>query len=492
MNNNINIINIGLNGTFRETGKEHTHAEDIDALFEYLSTTETKKIVLYFHGGLVNEQNGRKTAEKMWNLLNEEAYTIAFVWKTGFLEILKKQLEAIYHSPLFQKITQFVSFRSFNYLGGDSVRGGGKGSSQVMTKREVERELQRENPFEQFDKIVCQEAEQLNELDLNNIEEQLKEQLRADLEKSSFDKLIQEYAFQDLLIPEMEGFKNPETEIDQTRKGLISSISSKVLALIAFNVVKRYWQKRDHGFYPTVVEEIFRAIYLNQLGKWIWERMKNTSKEMWKPNQGEINADSYVGTYFLEKLVVLKQKHPDLVIDLVGHSAGSICICHLLNAVSERFTTLKIRNVIFMAPACISDLFNENIVNKQNFYQNFRMFTMRNELEIQDHLVPGIYTRSLLYFISGVLEDTADKPIAGLEYHLKGKLPSDHDSFKHYGDDDAKLRSVREFLLAPDSNRLVLSQTTTNQVGLNSNSTHHGDFDSDDITLQSLRDIISS
>lgn len=483
-----NIVNIGLTGTFKETGEQQTTSRDIDALFGHLSITGAKKLVLYFHGGLVNEQNGLQTAERMYNLFNEDAYPVAFVWKTGFLEILKQQLEAIYNSELFQKVEKYVSFRSSNRL--DKGKRSGRGAGQAMTLEEIELELQKDSPFEELDEIARQEAAQLSERDLNRIESELKSELQANLSRDpQFANLIRDYTFGDLSIPESEDVEERETEVEEIRGGFITL---KMLAQVTFNVIKRHWQRRDHGFYPTVVEETLHAIYLNYLGKRIWDHMKNTAKGMWQPSQGEINEESYVGTYFLEKLVSLQQEKPDLIIDLVGHSAGAIAICHLLNAVSERFPTLNIRNVLFMAPACTSDLFYENIVTKTNLYQNFRMFTMRDDLEIRDSLVTGIYTRSLLYFISGVLEDTVDKPIAGLEFHLKGKSSDGHDTFIHYGDNDAKLRAIRQFLLASGSNRLVLSQTTTANPGLDSNSTRHGDFDSDETTLESLRAIISS
>lgn len=479
-----NDIGIGLTGTFTKTGEQHTLSSDIDSLFEHLSRVKAKKLVLYFHGGLVNEQKGLQTAKRMRNLFNEETYTVAFIWKTGFLEILKQQLEAIYNSQLFKKVVKYVSFRLSNHLGG----GSGRGSSQVMTLGEIEQKLQETNPFNQLNEIARQEAAKLSQRDLQEIEFQLQLELKANLDKDpQFASLIQDCTVDDLSIPKLEGIEEPEAEVEE-RRG--SFITLKILTQAAFNVIKRHWQKRDHGFYPTVIEEILRAIYLNYLGKRIWDLMKNTAKGMWQPNQVELNDNTYVGTYFIEKLVYLQQEQPDIIIDLVGHSAGAIVICHLLNAVSERVMPLKIRNVLFMAPACTSDLFYENIVTKTNLYQNFRMFTMRDELEIQDSLVPRIYTRSLLYFISGVLEDTADKPIAGLEFHLKGKSLDEHDAFIHYRDDDAKLRAIRQFLLTQD--RIVLSQTTAANPGSNSNSTHHGDFDSDETTLESLRTIISS
>ena len=47
---------------------------------------------------------------------------------------------------------------------------------------------------------------------------------------------------------------------------------------IAFGVAKRYKTKREHGFYPTVVEEILRATFLADLGAWGWQGMKNSAR----------------------------------------------------------------------------------------------------------------------------------------------------------------------------------------------------------------------
>ena len=48
---------------------------------------------------------------------------------------------------------------------------------------------------------------------------------------------------------------------------------------------------------------------------------------------------------------------------------------------------------------------------------------MTDELEQADRLIPVIYPHSLLYFVSGVLEDEADKPLLGMERYLTRRLP---------------------------------------------------------------------
>ena len=116
-------------------------------------------------------------------------------------------------------------------------------------------------------------------------------------------------------------------------------------------------------------------------------------------------------------------------------------------------------------------------------FDSIRMFTMADKFETENRLVPGVYTRSLLYFISGVLEDGADVPILGMERYMSGAEP--------YGTEP--LLAVRSFF---DSDiRLVLSDTLvlnpTAPVGIRSRSITHGGFDNDGDTRASLTAFLS-
>ena len=112
-------------------------------------------------------------------------------------------------------------------------------------------------------------------------------------------------------------------------------------------------------------------------------------------------------------------------------------------------------------------------------YEAFRQYTMSDHYEREDALVPGIYTRSLLYFISGVLEpDMVDKPVAGMMRHATRKAPFE----------DGLPREWADFLHGTD--RLAQADSTkldpAAEPGFRTASTTHGGFDNDTLTQESL------
>ncbi len=52
----LTYINVGAEG--RLNGKLHTTAADIDAILTHLKASDVSKVVVHFHGGLVNEELG--------------------------------------------------------------------------------------------------------------------------------------------------------------------------------------------------------------------------------------------------------------------------------------------------------------------------------------------------------------------------------------------------------------------------------------------------
>src|SRR5206468_2726979 len=51
---------------------------------------------------------------------------------------------------------------------------------------------------------------------------------------------------------------------------------------------------------------------------------------------------------------------------------------------------------------------------------SLRVFGMGDDLERKDAIAGVIYPSSLLYFVSGVLEDESDKPLAGMARFYQG------------------------------------------------------------------------
>ncbi len=77
-------VNVGENGTFAKSGNYYTSAEDVKGIFDFLKEKEVEKLVIYFHGGLVNEENGMGSADFMKNYfadLNSKRHVVSFVWE---------------------------------------------------------------------------------------------------------------------------------------------------------------------------------------------------------------------------------------------------------------------------------------------------------------------------------------------------------------------------------------------------------------------------
>jgi hypothetical protein len=113
---------------------------------------------------------------------------------------------------------------------------------------------------------------------------------------------------------------------------------------------------------------------------------------------------------------------------------------------------------------------------------NLRVFAMQDEREKNDVLVPILYLRSLLYFVSGVVEDEVDVPVLGMQRFLAEK-PFQDPKFE-------QIQHVRDYLGAV-ANRGIWS-IAEGVPGISSASIHHGDFDDDPATLASLVAILKS
>lgn len=179
-----------------------------------------------------------------------------------------------------------------------------------------------------------------------------------------------------------------------------------------------------------------------------------------------------------------EERKESLTIDLVGHSVGSIAICHLMNCVNIQQMGFHFRNIIFMAPACSTPLFYKSIMSNQHLFDHFRIFTMLEQREVEDVLMPFIYPRSLLYFVSRLLEkDEYDATILGLQRHHSNRAPYDTMD---------ELRAIAEYL--KDGDKVVYSQSAKDALpGFRSGALKHGDFDNEaEITLDSIISIIKN
>lgn len=474
----LNYVKIGPHGTLEPSGQLHTSCEDIDAIVRYLGDPARKKLTIHFHGGLVSESSGLATAKAMTTVYAAAgAHPVTFIWATGFLETVGDNLNSITQTELFKKLLALALKHAMKALG---LTIPGKGPGQPMTLVEIQARLASGAPFEYLDAGAKGASEIRTEEDLDAELPQIEEEIREDIEADpDIDLLLKEEAPQTALLDKKTVTL---TEGEQARGFVTSAKLAVAITKIVYRVTKRYIQKHDHGFYPTVVEEVLREFYLADLGQWVWGSMKEKAGQMWLSSDGLGAPQIRGGRYFLERLYKLQQDRTDLIVDLVGHSAGSIVICQMLKAASSAHLPIRIRNIIFMAPACCSKLFLEEIVRFPSRFERFRMFTMSDAYECKNFLVPMVYTRSLLYLISGALDGFDDEPIAGMVRFLEYLAPFQ----------DAESREIHDFLVAHDSGCLVLSKTPDGAPrGRRCTAERHQDFDDNGPMQDSLIALIS-
>jgi pimeloyl-ACP methyl ester carboxylesterase len=472
-------VNIGPDGTFRPSGAVQTKPEDVDAILEAVRSHAPGKVAIHFHGGLVKEAKGLELAGRIIPTYERGgAYPITVVWETGLLETVTRNLATFNHTKLFNKLVNYAIRHAAKWLGA-SV--GTRGPGEPMSMAEIESARVSDAEMEQMDVRAKGPGGVRTEADVEAVEPDIEAEVQADLEADDelSDLLETDAADRRVLDPQVLAKIDAEGQ-----RGIVSTVTvAKLVARVVARTLKRFTSDRDHGVIPTVVEEVLREAYLAQVGEWIWTGMKTAAENMWKPNSGPIEQSSHAGTYLLEGIAKLQQdQRPDLKIDLIGHSAGSIAIAHMLEAAAERHPELHVRNLVLLAPAASADVFEHGIRSNEGLFDTFRMFTMEDALECKDHLVPGVYPRSLLYLISGILDGEADSPVVGLRRHTSGQAPYDR----------APLIDVSRFLAQPE-NRLVLSKTRDDAgEGLRTWSARHGDFDNDEQTLASLTAIVAN
>jgi hypothetical protein len=481
-----------------------SQAADVARLLKLaVAAKKPKGLLLHFHGGLINKANGLAIANRLTSFYDAAgAYPVFFVWESGVWESLINNKDDLLRDPAFRELVKKVSEWVLKRTGGSAVFRGSAGQSVDTDK------LRREYD-EWFDgnratppvpdqavtdsQVKTRGADHLSVDDLaTSIEDgfdndpdfrkAMQEAYNAQLPpaeiatrgqgtKRKADVLLLSEDAQSELFPRSRGGA-------ATRGGVLSWIAiARFVAKIVLAVLKRHRGKRDHGFYCTVVEEVLRCAYGNLIGGVIWNQMKKDTADSFQA------GPSFCGSGVIRELRALEregQAFPQIT--LVGHSTGAIYICNFLDAAKAEGLTTPIK-VVFLAPAVTHKMFGKAVAAHQGTSRlhGFRLFAMSDAREAEDQMLSILYTRSLLYFVSGLLEDEIDMPIAGMQRYLEQAVFS--------GDDFPYLKSIAAFL-KQDPTRTVWSPSLDQGPGLTSDSKRHGDFDDDPVTLESVKAFI--
>ncbi len=463
-------------------------AQRFEELFDRVETSAEAKLLLYVHGGLVSEENGRDEAAFLNGYLEQfEAqgwYAGYLVWRSGLGEVLGIGHNRLADDPLFRRIVEKTLQRVGRHaLPDEGIALAAFAEADLETAMATAEVVPVEDAATIEAKLratgeagYVEHVEELSEQQLE--ESDFAEELRSDPE---FMALVEGTA----LAARADVLENLDEDVRreiQARTvagpaGLSLSASPAGIVLIihivraAYRVLKRFVTDRDHGLGPTVVEEIARELYLDRIGAWVWSTMKSDMRR-------HFDRDG-PGTALLDRARAIAEGGKPVRLMVVTHSAGSVFACQLARNAANLPANLRI-DLVFLAPAIRMDEAVDLLVDRPNKVDNIRLFALSDQREKADNLKPtpfgAIYRRSLLYLVSGVFERTergrpyADAPIAGMERHFRAN------SF--HNTSETRVRTKFRGLItehAPD--RLVISPTTASApAGHRTSAETHGDI----------------
>lgn len=490
-----------------------------DAFSQYKSVSGSKSLALFFHGGLVDKKSGMANAQQLlgpYSAANAasgfagNAYPYFFVWESGLIETLQHNLLGIASEAIFQRLRDIIGGKSQSVIGGTSPQSPAllRTPTLNVTTRAVppnltlsSADIEEVQCAVENDPIINVERQKIarSSISVRDAFAQPRDGLTREVRTSAVTLLSPE------IVSAIVAEEEHRAAVVPTNKSLLwNPVSLGTLALgagkVLIRIISRYASGHNHNFHNTVVEEIFRQYYIANIGWAVWNEMKVETAEAF---QG--TTESNVGTALIANLIDLYESNPACLnarITLLGHSTGAIYICNFLRAIDAALVGKTYKDqigfdVIFMAPAVRVDVLSQTIASYGNRIRNFRAFEMSDPLESSEILVQldgamgsavnpllaEIYTSSLLYFISGVLEDDDDDtPIDGMQRFFLGTRPFTPGSVK-------AVDEIKTFL-ARFPNPVIYSDTAgmTPQPppGHTCTSHHHGGFPSDKGTLESV------
>jgi hypothetical protein len=483
------------NGRFGTSGLVRTSPADLAELFTRLSADPHRmRPVVHFHGGLVGEKAGFAIAERLFpTYRNAGGYPIFYVWESGWNEVLFRNLKSIFGEAIFKRLltnvlkmavgkveqelglrgqeletpTEFALWDEIGdpqdgepYAALEPGRLGEDEQLLTVEEQQLRRSLEQDPVFQQEAQSIAAGVRNEGEI------EEDRERTRGLTVKASTATLMDETVIREMKV---------EAPSPGERGGWLSLRLIKGAISALGEVIRRYSGGRDHGVYPTVIEELLREFYLANAGQALWSQMKQDTEDAFGGD-----PTKHPGTAFVDGLAALVQEtgvQPRPV--LIGHSTGAVYICNFLRH-ADRVLPPEVRfDVVFLAGACRFNLLANVLARHGDRVADFRCFGLSDGFERGDKLVPVLYPRSLLYFVSGVVEDEADAPIVGMQRFFDGqRYPAS--AFRD-------VETVRQRLAGGER---PLWAAVDGGSGRQSTASGHGAFDNDEITLASLQFII--
>jgi len=203
-------------------------------------------------------------------------------------------------------------------------------------------------------------------------------------------------------------------------------------------------------------------------GRALWREMKSGAALPFLPDA----AGTQTLQIFLDELSASSSSK--LTIHLVGHSTGAILLAHLLTALEERAPQLRLGSCSLLAPACSVGLFRSHYfpylkTGEGHFGLDKMQIFNLNEKQEKDDQVGVVYRKSLLYLVSRAFEEETPEQILGMKKYSE-LLASEVD-------------------IVDIGDRFVIQYSSQNP-GSATQSTTHGGFDNDLMTMNSVLESI--
>jgi hypothetical protein len=483
-------IHSGQDGVLGETSEA-----DVQALVDALE--DHQKVVIHLHGGLVSKEAALSNAEKLAPAYIEAGIRPVFIaWESSFLETIRNNLHEIDKEALFgalvKRLLQYAVGKLTQVEDAKSGVGGIHPPKDLDVSIEMNKRSSGQLPY---GSIATPAPSELSKAERDAFEralasdqqfQQAVKNIIADRQATNIEDTSKGVSAtvrgsgQTLLSAAVLDELAEDSKSRADAKGLITTARLIQMAgAILVRVVKRLHSGRDHGVYATVVEEVLRELYVDNVGAFIWGAMKQETLDTFEAGAPGLPRAGYT---LMRKLGALMSAGHKPEISIVGHSAGAIYACHFLKHLAEVRRSQPypiphdfcLKNLLLLAPACGFDLFEQVLDEheKQKLFDSFRMFALGDERESNYWEVPLVYPRSLLYFVSGVVEEVGGKgafdlPLVGMQRYYT-KL----DVYK-----DGAIQRVRKFLATSADRRQEVWSLDTRTHGLGSDAETHGGFD---------------
>ena len=401
-------------------------AAGLDREFTTLSKAPFPGVTIYFHGGLVDLASGEGQANTLNPLILQQRSSPAFlVWETGIKEVLENSLPSIFSEDIFQRIlrrvTQFVKAK----LDKSMLPAGVKAVTPLTLTREDE--IQRAinvaqttgvmfaaTPIDQLapdDALTPMEKAQIQTEIQADLQLQIQAQQIANTRREPTAPTAKGAAVRGATVTLMDpDILDDVAPAKPGEKGLLSMAMLAVhIVKVVERIIERFVKHRDHGAYLTIIEEILREFYVGNAGKFVWDGIKKEVDEAFGA------ANDCGGAALVDHINTLWTGGVKPRITLIGHSAGAIYVSRLLKELDLKLPPDFTVDLVFIAPACTFTVFAGAMNQAKKRITHLRVFGMGDPLEMKNAIAGPIYPASLLYFVSGVLEDESDTPILGMQ-----------------------------------------------------------------------------